>query len=91
MTLEHPLERTFFFGTGYVSLDAADTQTILLCINDVSTLACMYMIDHEPVVCVRSASGHLLAAVPWPEGAHDDAAAVRGVFRMLSEAAVRPW
>lgn len=79
-----PLEPTFFVvGTGYVSRDAADTQTIAVSLADVAVVACGYMADREPVVCLYSSTGHVLAALPWPKSVHSDADAVRWALEEL--------
>ncbi len=84
------LERSFFVGTAYRTLDSADPQTIAVSVGDVATVACAWMIDHDPVICLRSHTGELLAALPWPEDVRDDAAAVRWALATLAQA-VPTW
>jgi hypothetical protein len=84
--LEQSLERTFFIGTGYVTLDAADEQVVAVCVQDVAVIACKYMTDHVPVITLTSTTGHLLAALPWPDGITSDAAAVAAVIARLADA-----
>ena len=85
-----PLEQPFFVGTAYRTLDAADTQSIAVSVREVATVACAWMIDHDPVICLRSHTGELLAALPWPEDVRDDAAAVRWALASLAQA-VPSW
>ena len=86
------LERIYFVGTGYLTRDAADTQTVAVHLGDVAVVACRYMPDHEPVVCLFAAAGEMLAALPWPEGTRDEAAAVRWWLDTAAALAERaPW
>jgi hypothetical protein len=80
------LERAFFVGTGYRALDAADTQTIAVSVEDVAVIACAYMLDHTPVVCLYSADNAILAALPWPDTITTDALAVRWAIGELAMA-----
>ena len=86
------LERIYFVGTGYSARDAANTQTIAVNIGDVAVVACGFMPDREACVCLYSSTKHLLAALPWPEDVHDDAAAVRWWLDAAAAlAAAAPW
>jgi len=84
-----PLEQPFFVGTGYRYLDSADQQSIAVSVREVATITSAYHMDGAPVVCLHSATGHLLAALPWPAGV-DDAGAVRWALASLAQA-VPSW
>jgi hypothetical protein len=83
------LERAFFVGTGYRTLDAADEQTIAVCVQDVAAIACERTANYGYVVCLYSATGDLLAALPWPEDMRSDADAVAWAVGALADAV--PW
>lgn len=79
MALEriNSLERTWFIGTGYLSRDAADTQTLAVCTQDVALIACGYMADREPVILLYASTGMVLACLPWPSNLDSADLAVR--------------
>jgi hypothetical protein len=80
------LERSYFVGTGYTTLDAADEQTIAVCVQDVAVIACERTANYGYVVCLYSATGYMLAALPWPGGVGTAAAAVAWVIAGLADA-----
>ena len=87
------LERAYYVGTGYLNRDDP-SRHVAVSLGDVAVVAAEWWDGTEPVIVLYAANGHMLCALPWPEGVADDdeSGGVRWFLRAAADITSRaPW